>query len=346
MPAGKSPTGNRSVPMNKKMMLAALFSLLALGVSAQKLSFNKEGKFKIVQFTDMHYVHGNPKSDTTLLLIDRILDAEQPDMVVFTGDIVTGPVKEGWDRITAPVIDRKIPFAVTLGNHDHEQGVTREEIAKIVTTYPYNLNNPSGSNPGRVMDNVIPIYGSSRPLQACALVYCFDTGDYSTMKGVSGYDWITPEQVQWYREQSLHYTIKNNLEPLPALAYFHIPLPEYRLAFNNEKNIRYGIRKEDECGPELNTGMFFSMKEMGDVMATFVGHDHVNDYIVNYHGIALAYGHFSGWKTTYTPEINGARVVVLKEGERQFNTWLHQLDGAIRDSVTFPEGFIPNQEGN
>lgn len=24
------------------------------------LKFNKDGKFKIVQFTDVHYIHGNP----------------------------------------------------------------------------------------------------------------------------------------------------------------------------------------------------------------------------------------------------------------------------------------------
>ncbi len=328
--------------MNKKWVLFSLVSTIILEMNAQKLSFNQDGTFKIVQFTDMHYMYGDPRSDTTLLLLDRILDAEKPDLVVFTGDIVTGPVQAGWGRITAPVIKREIPFAVTLGNHDHEYNVTREEIAGIVTAYPYNINKAFGGSPGRVMDNVIPIYGSTKSLQEKALVYCFDTGDYSSMNGVDGYDWITPAQVQWYRQQSLHYTIKNNLEPLPALAYFHIPLPEYRLAFNNDENTRYGVRKEDECGPKLNTGMFFSMREMGDVMGTFVGHDHVNDYIVDYLGIALAYGHFSGWKTTYTPEINGARVVVLKEGKREFDTWLHALDGTTRDKISYPSAFTTN----
>ena len=47
----------------------------------------------------------------------------------------------------------------------------------------------------------------------------------------------------------------------------------------------------------------------------FVGHDHVNDYIVNYYDIALAYGHFSGWIFYIYPKpvINGVRVVLLKE---------------------------------
>lgn len=325
--------------MNKKWFFISLLSIFTLAVNAQKLTFNKEGTFKIVQFTDMHYIHGNPKSDTTLMLIPRILDDEKPDLVVFTGDIVTGPVKEGWDAITKFVIDRQIPFAVTLGNHDHEQGVTREEIAGIVTAYPFNLNSISEVSTGRVMDNVIPVYSGQKPLKEAALIYCFDSGAYSTIDGVGGYEWMTPSQVQWYRDQSMHYTVKNNFQPLPALAYFHIPIPEYRVAFDDEKNMRYGERREDECSPVLNSGMFFSMREMGDVMGTFVGHDHVNDYIVNYHGIALAYGHFSGWKTTYTPAINGSRVVVLKEGKREFDTWLHQLDGTILHKVSYPAQF-------
>jgi len=324
----------------KKWIILSLLSMLVFTLSAQKLYFKKDGTFKIVQFTDTHYMHGNSKSDTTLMLISRILDIEEPDIVVYTGDIVTGkPVNEGWDAITKSVIDRKIPFVVTLGNHDHEQDMTREKIADIITSYPLNINSLSDVSKGRVMDNVIPVYSSGKPLKEVALIYCFDTGAYSTIDGVNGYGWMTVNQINWYREQSIYYTIRNNFQPLPALAFFHIPLPEYHLAFNDEKNKRYGVRKEDECHPKLNSGMFLSMKKMGDVMGTFVGHDHVNDYIVNYHGIALAYGHFSGWKTTYTRETNGVRVIILKEGRREFDTWLHQLDGTIRYKVSFPAEF-------
>ncbi len=58
--------------MNKRWIIAALCTLMAYGMHAQKLTFNKEGTFKIVQFTDIHYKDGNPKSDTALLLINRV----------------------------------------------------------------------------------------------------------------------------------------------------------------------------------------------------------------------------------------------------------------------------------
>ena len=321
----------------KKTFAFCLVLLIFTSVNAQKLNFNKDGSFKIVQFTDVHYVHGNSKSDTALLAIQRVLDAEKPDMVIFTGDIVTGkPAKTGWDALTKLVIDRKIPFAVTLGNHDDENGTTRLELEKIITSYPYNCNYSTSGQLNGVMNNVIPVYGSEKDMQVKSLIYCFDSGAYSTINDVPGYGWITTDIIDWYKKQSLHFTVQNNFQPLPALAYFHIPLPEYRLAFNDESNKRVGVRKEDECPSDLNSGMFLAMKEMRDVMATFVGHEHVNDYIVNYYDIALTYGQFTGWRTTYVPEMNGSRIVVLKEGKREFDTWIRLLDGSVKYKVTFP----------
>lgn len=37
------------------------------------------------------------------------------------------------------VSKRKIPFAVTFGNHDDEQGLSREELLKIIQHIPYSL---------------------------------------------------------------------------------------------------------------------------------------------------------------------------------------------------------------
>jgi hypothetical protein len=62
---------------------------------------------------------------------------------------------------------------------------------------------------------------------------------------------------------------------------------------------------------------------MGDVMGTFAGHDHLNDYIGELHGIRLGYGRATGYNT-YGKEgfPRGARVIQLFEGERRFDTWI------------------------
>lgn len=61
-----------------------LLSSLFCPAQVSPLQFNKNGEFKIVQFTDIHFKYGNPASDIALKRIGEVLDAECPDLVVFT----------------------------------------------------------------------------------------------------------------------------------------------------------------------------------------------------------------------------------------------------------------------
>jgi predicted MPP superfamily phosphohydrolase len=65
----------------------AFLSSLFCPAQVSPLQFNKNGEFKIVQFTDIHFKYGNPASDIALKRIGEVLDAECPDLVVFTGDM-------------------------------------------------------------------------------------------------------------------------------------------------------------------------------------------------------------------------------------------------------------------
>lgn len=109
---------------------------------------------------------------------------------------------------------------------------------------------------------------------------------------------------------------------MPALAFFHIPLSEYNEAASDENAILYGTRMEKACSAAINTGMFAAMKEAGDVMGTFVGHDHDNDYSVMWKGDRTGLWTFHGCNTEYNHLSNGARVIVLKDG----GTYLYFLD--------------------
>ena len=146
--------------------------------------------------------------------------------------------------------------------------------------------------------------------------------------------------MNWYRRQSAAYKAKNGGQPLPALAFFHIPLPEYNEAASDENAILIGTRMEKACAPVLNTGMFTAMKEAGDVMGMFVGHDHDNDYAVMWKGILLAYGRFTGGNTEYNHLPNGARVIVMKEGARTFTTWIRLKGGEIVDKTVYPDSYV------
>ena len=82
--------------------------------------------------------------------------------------------------------------------------------------------------------------------------------------------------------------------------------------------------------PQNKYWLFAALHEAGDVMGTFVGHEHINDFWGDLHGIRLCYGRTTGFNS-YGREgfPRGARVIELTEGERQFETWLHLENGVI-----------------
>lgn len=327
----------------KRIIQLAMFIAFFTGVlHAQNLQFTSENNFKIIQFTDVHYKPGVAASDTALLLINEILDSEKPDFVVFTGDLAWAkPAKDCFDIVLAPVIDRKIPWAYVNGNHDDEQGWSRTQIMDYITQKPYCLATHGDKNLKGEGNYILELRASDDKDKTSTLLYFMDSGAYNNKhKGVGwSYDWFTHEQIDWYRKQSAAYTAQNEGNPYRALAFFHIPLAEYPLMSANRNNL-IGHYNEDECNGKVNTGMFAAMLESGDVVGTFVGHDHDNDYIGNYMGIGLAYGRYSGGNTVYNNlGLNGCRVIELKENEKGFSTYIRLRGGEKIFPVDFPESF-------
>lgn len=329
----------------KKFINLLLLLCIGAGMQAQELQFNRNKKFKIVQFTDVHWVPGNPASEEAARRMNEVLDAEKPDLVIYTGDVIYGkPASEGLDRALEPAVSRRIPFAVTWGNHDDEQDMTRRELFEYIKDKPGNLTRTVEGISG-VTNFVLPLK-SSDGKQDAAVLYVFDSNAYSPLKKVKGYDWVKPDQIEWYRQASEAFTKANDGTPLPALAFFHIPFPEYNEAAQNENALLIGTRKEKACAPAVNSGLYTAMLSAGDVMATFVGHDHVNDYVVNWHDILLCYGRFTGGATVYhdIPGGNGARVIEMTEGERGFRTWVRLAKGKVINEISYPEDVVKKAE--
>ena len=325
-------------------LLQIVCLLMCIGISpmkSQDLKFGEDKKFKIVQFTDVHWKADSIASEEAGERMSEVLDAEKPDLVIFTGDVIFGkPADKSMRCALEPTIKRGIPFAVTFGNHDDELGMSRKELYDFIKDMPGNLTSTVEGLSG-VTNFILPVKASDGSKDA-ALLYVFDSHSYSTLKHLKGYGWIKHDQVQWYLNESKKFTESNGGTPLTALSFFHIPLPEYHEAVQNEGSFLIGTRKEKACAPEINTGLFAAMKEAGDVLGVFVGHDHVNDYAVSWKGIMLCYGRFTGGKTVYhdMPGGNGARIIELAEGVRQFRSWIRLKDGQVINEFTYPSKWI------
>ena len=54
------------------------------------LKFRSDYRFKIVQFTDIHWHNGEAPDKQSAALMQQVMKAESPDLVVLTGDILAG----------------------------------------------------------------------------------------------------------------------------------------------------------------------------------------------------------------------------------------------------------------
>jgi hypothetical protein len=323
-------------------LLLFLFGFTPNSQEDSDLAFNDKGIFKIVQFTDTHVSLEKNANLNVYGIVADVLAVEKPDFAILTGDVVTETnPREGYRRFAEVFQKAKVPWAVVFGNHDSENSMTRKDIADFLQSLPYCMNRDRGETEGNT-NFVLPVFGRDKKI--AALLYCMDSNTYSTLKPtVDGYGWFTFSQIEWYRNKSSEYTQAHG-GPLPALAFFHIPLPEYTAAWNNEATPPVGVKNEPECSPDINTGMFAAMLECGDVMGTFVGHDHINDYIGRYYDIALAYGRVSKVMRGAEDPLAGGRVIVLKEDARSFDTWIRDMHGKKELECNWPESFRTGAE--
>lgn len=286
-----------------------------------KLKFRDDGSFKIVQLTDLHIGpdDGNEADVKTFKLISEIIQKEIPDLIVITGDLIWSGAEgaaQTYLRVLDHIAQWDIPFAIVYGNHDSEANVTREELYEMQEGYANSISEPGPDDIHGVGNYSLAIQ-SREGEEEEALLYFLDSGAYAPIN-VGGYEWIHSDQVNWYVSESQKHK-DLNAGQIPALAFFHIPLPEYKDVLEVGKVT--GNKLEPVCSPKINSGLFTAILEEGNVMGTFVGHDHDNDYCGELHGISLCYGRITGYNV-YGPKERGARVIQLFEGVQRFESWL------------------------
>lgn len=323
--------------MFRKLILG-LTILMCIGQAfAQNTLRFKKGQFKIVQITDLHYKLGVKASEQGLACVREMVETEKPDLVVVTGDIIySAPADSTLSVVLKTFAQLGVPFCMTFGNHDYDFKTP------AVALYNQMQKTPNCVMPvlqGKNTDYSLPIL-SSNGKRTAAVLYCIDTHNKPAIGGIGGYQWISHNQITWYRQRSMVYKQKNGGRPVPSLAFLHIPLPEFNYATDNTQCPMYGSRLERAYSPSINSGMFASIKEMGDIMGVFCGHDHDNDYAVSYFNVLLAHGRFSGGNTEYNHLKRGARVIVLKEGKREFDTWIREVGGNVLYRTTYPKSYV------
>ena len=331
-------------PLLCAALSALLLTYLTVPVYAAKedavLQFDENGEFRILIVADTQDT-ATPQ-EAMLRLLQAELDAADADLVVFTGDQVHGPsvrteaaMEKALDAILAPVAERGIPFAAVFGNHDDEGGVSKETQLAIYQSYPGCLMSagPDGITGCGNYNLLVWSSDGSRPV--CNLWF-LDSGTYGE-KGVSKYARVEQDQIDWYTSTA-GVLAEQYGEMLPAYLFQHIIVPEiYDLlteapasekktdgvveGFSSRSSHYYkmgdgftaGHLGEAPCPPDIPSGEFAAIRDTGDVVAAFFGHDHKNDFVGTYEGVDLVNTSSTGFYIYGDREYHGARLIVLHE---------------------------------
>ncbi len=311
----------------------------------------KDGKFKIMQITDIQDVIETAAD--TVKLIETALDREKPDLVVFTGDQIKGyssvfkkgdvkaKVTKALENQLKPIIKRGIPFAVTFGNHDEQCGLSCYEQFEIYKSFDCNVSEDTKEELDVCGTYNLPIYNDKGEMKFN--LYIINSRGYTGKIGV--YSAITENDIKWYRNKREELKEKNNGEYVPSLVFQHIPVPEIgrllkkvkpftRKAVQGGGNFKgfYMIDKEKcfdknalfgetPASPAEDVGEFEAIKEKGDVIGMYFGHDHLNNFAGKVDNVDLGYTQGAGFNI-YGPGLDrGVRVFEIFEDDvRNYKT--------------------------
>ncbi len=296
--------------------------------------------FKILNITDTHLVTvdwENPVvRDTFVATVDVLVDGTNPDLITMSGDIAfaewTGSYKYFGDLMNK----YNIPWTVAWGNHDHQAG--EEQLGEYEKQYlQYSNFFYEPTRDFGVGSNVIAIDNGERVVHGLVMIDCFMPASPSVPDDdpEKGKKILCPELIAWYKKQI---NMLSEMGCNETTVITHVPLYEYKLAidaaFNGGYNCNevsyedsfdekywndgykdsFGVMGEAICYSDTPTGLFDAMKELGSTKNVLVGHDHLNNFSINYEGIRLTYSMASsshGLKKT----VGGTLLSVNDEGK-------------------------------
>ena len=280
--------------------------------------FTTDGDFKIMQITDVHLGGGclsRTDDKKAMNAIAAMVAYEKPDLVISTGDMASTYPTAGTmnNRYAHEYFARLMEqlgvyWTVAFGNHDSEayNFYNRDQVVAMYENeaYQYCLFSAGPEEVSGKGNHVINVKNSAGKVTQS--LFMIDTHSYMEDDpfGLNwDYDYIKEDQIEWYRDMVELYC-KDGEKTAKSLTFFHIPLLETKDAYweyvNNGRQNTEGLKwiegNDGEKDPvvfpsQTDTNMFETMVELGSTQGVFFGHDHLNNFIIEYKGIKMSYGY-------------------------------------------------------
>lgn len=259
----------------------------------------EKGKdFVILNITDTHFADYDYRAFTAFDVeakVKALVASVKPDLITVSGDIVcTDSTYYSIRRITDLFESFGIPWAPMYGNHDNEGNCDKNFLADVMMSAPNCVMSKGDPDMG-VGNYIINIAeenddGSLNVVESLVIMDCRAQN--------------RQKQIEWFTwaADGIN-TLTDNSAEISVIT--HIPLAEYQYAYDaawdSENNCwrddfnAYGKLYESICydsnadGTPSLDGLFAAMKESGTAKYVFCGHEHLNNFSIEYEGIRLTY---------------------------------------------------------
>ena len=303
--------------MKKKLFLFP--SLLALCLTScagakhydaerYTLELDYKDNFRILQLTDTH-IGDKDNAPLHYEFMDLTINEAHPDLIVVTGDVFTFASRHTAKEFFAWLDGHNVPWTLTWGNHDEQCFFPIDWVTDVLNNYGKNCKFIDLQDDD-VQGNANFVINLKEGEAVFEQLVIMDSNRYN-YNGYFGYDYFHQDQIDWYNA-AVNGTI-------PSLMFYHIPLPEVRDAWAAaEKDpslilnpVGEGQQNEEPCNPDYNSGFYKVIKEKGSTHGMYFGHDHINNYIINYDGIHFGYGIKATDRVYADDSMLGGRVIRL-----------------------------------
>jgi hypothetical protein len=293
-----------------------------------RIHIGPEGRLKVLVMGDPQVEHKlkyrtvGGDNENTFELIRRLVTSQVPDLVVILGDLAQTAHSSNYDywvRYAELFEELRQPWMPVFGNHDSEPyavsdawrsgigQVPKPELAELMSRYPHCLMIPGDAGPDAGAGN----YFVNVATRSGEILYTFCAMDvHNDPAEPDGYVESTRELlIDWY-ERHLRAISRlkfgeGSSRLVRSMIFQHVPVKEFLTAWNEAWNegtptraYHYGHWLEGDYR-DSDDRLFEKVLELGSTTAMFFGHEHDNDFSVDYQGVRLTFVQHTGLSHYY-----------------------------------------------